>query len=506
MTEPLLQQTEYKAVIDIGSNSVRLVVFSGLSRVPDVIFNEKIMCGLGAEVGTTGAMGEDAMELAVTALKRYRHLCEQMGVVDIDTIATAAARDADNGADFVRRVQDEAGLDVKIISGDEEGRLAGLGVLAGQPNATGIMGDLGGGSLELARMKSGTIHETVSLPIGPLRLRAAYGNHLPSIKKHIQAAFEKVEWLDKASSEDIYLVGGAWRNICKLMLWERANNLTILHGYKIPHRELTTYCRRLVSLNPDDIPFANNLPSKRRDVLPIAALILSELVKFLRAKHATVSTYGIREGFVFDQLNEDERGKDPFLYSCRVLAEERCRFPEHADVIYDWTRPLFEKPVFLSNQMERLHMAICLLSDIAWRGHPDFRAEKAVELVLHGNFVSITHKERAFVAVALNQAYGAPIEALQSTRILSLLSIPEIMEARIMGSAIRLAQRLSGGAVFGLENSSMELSKRTVYLAISHKNKEILSSVVEKRFKQLAILMGKTPMIKVDNDLCDLSK
>ena len=506
MNKLLAQTTDYRAVIDIGSNSVRLVVFSDLSRVPDVIFNEKIMCGLGAEVGTTGSMGENAIEMAITALKRYRHLCEQMGVGDIDTIATAAARDADNGRDFVKRVKHECGLNVNVISGEEEGRLAGLGVLAGQPNASGVMGDLGGGSLELARVKDGGISDTVSLPIGPLRLRAMYKGHLPSIKKHIWAEFEKVDWLKSAIGEDVYLVGGAWRNICKLMLWERANNLTVLHGYKIEQREIATYCKRLVSLRSEDIPFANNLPSKRRDVLPIAALILSELIKFLRAKHAVVSTYGIREGFVFDQLDDTEREKDPFLYSCRVLAEERCRFPEHADVIFDWTRPLFYKPVLPLDQMQRLHMAICLLSDIAWRGHPDFRAEKAVELVLHGNFVSITHKERALVAVALNQAYGAPVEALQATRVLSLLTIPEIMEARTMGSAIRLAQRLSGGAVYGLMNSSLKLDKRSITLEVKSNTKAIISSVVEKRFRQLAVLMGKSAHIKCDEDITSIIK
>ncbi len=506
MTKPLAQKTDYRAVIDIGSNSVRLVVFSDLSRVPDVIFNEKIMCGLGAEVGTTGSMGEGAIEMAITALKRYRRLCEQMGVVDIDTIATAASRDADNGTEFVQRVNKECGLNVTVISGEEEARLAGLGVLAGQPNASGVMGDLGGGSLELARIKDGGVADTLSLPIGPLRLRAMYDGHLPSIKKHIRTEFEKIDWLQNAVGEDVYLVGGAWRNICKLMLWERANNLTVLHGYKIEHREVSTYCRRLISLRSDDIPFANNLPSKRRDVLPIAALILSELIKFLRAKHAVVSTYGIREGFMFDQLDEIERKKDPFLYSCRVLAEERCRFPEHADVIFNWTRPLFYKPVMPLVQMQRLHMAICLLSDIAWRGHPDFRAEKAVELVLHGNFVSITHKERALVAVALNQAYGAPIEALQATRVLSLLTIPEIMEARIMGSAIRLAQRLSGGAVYGLINSALKLDKRWVTLEVKSDTKDIISSVVEKRFKQLAVLMGKSAQIKFDDDITNIIK
>jgi len=496
MTNKNHSKTDYLAVIDIGSNSVRLVVFSGLTRVPDVIFNEKTMCGLGASVGVTGRMDDRAVDSALMTLKRFCLLCKEMGVKQIHTLATAAVRDAENGTDFVKLVDAECGLKVRVIDGEEEGRLAGLGVLAGQPNATGVMGDLGGGSLELAKVGGDGVTDTISLPIGPMRLQAMFNGKLSAIKTHLRDTFSEISWLSEKKVPNLYLVGGAWRNICKLMLWEQANNLTVLHGYRIGDTEIKAYCRRLMGLDPSDIPFAGQLASRRREVLPIAALILSELVKASRAKSVTISSYGIREGYVFDQLDDDVKTQDPFLYSCHVLAEERCRFPEHAELIYQWSKPLFDRTSLPSGDVARLHMAICLLSDIAWRGHPDFRAEKAVETVLHGNFVSVTHRDRAFLAVALNQSYGAPVEALETTRVLSLLSISEILEARIMGGALRLAQRISGGTKFGLETTSLSIEGRHLKLTASKMSEDIINDVVEKRFRQLGQLVGKKTLIE----------
>lgn len=500
MFDRLLEEEKYLAVIDIGSNSVRLVVFSNTSRVPDVVFNEKLMAGLGAEVGETGRMDTAAMNVAVSTLKRFKSLCEQMQVHEVRVIATAAVRDAKNGQKFVERVREECGLEIRIIDGEEEARLAGLGVLSGEPSATGIAGDLGGGSLELARLQDGKVQETVSLPIGPLRLMSRFGRNRSKTKKFLRQTFEGIPWLSECEGENLYLVGGAWRNIAKLMMREKSNPLPILHGYYSSRTEISSYCRRISKLDVADIPFGSSLPSRRRAVLPTAAIILTELLRAIQAKRAVVSSYGLREGLLFDTLSDEDRRIDPFLFSCHILAEERCRFTEHAKVIFDWTRPLFQRRSNDPELRDRLQYAVSLLSDIAWRGHPDFRAEKAVESVLHGNFVGVSHRDRAYVAVALNQAYGAPIDAAHLAPMLPLLKIDDVMEARMMGAALRLAQRLSGGAVKALEVSHLRLTKNKLYLVIPSEYSEIANDVVLKRVRQLAQLIGRKPKIEIMED------
>ncbi len=499
------EQKGYLAVIDIGSNSVRLVVFSGRTRVPSPVFNEKLMCGLGADVGRTGKMGADAIEMALSTLRRFKSLCEQMQVREIRIVATAAVRDAKNGDKFVSRVKQETGFDIQVIDGEEEGRLSALGVLSGQPDARGLVGDLGGGSLELARVCDGQVTNTLSLPLGPLRLISKFGDKHRHIRRYLQDQFRSIDWLSKTNGENLYMVGGSWRNIAKLMMREKSNPLPILHGYACRRGELVNYCKRLSHLDPSNIPFGGSLPQKRLQVMPVAAIILQELLSVIQAKNGVLSSYGLREGLIFDTLAADERREDPFLYSCRVLADERCRFAEHADVIYHWTRPLFKPSAQRSPKRQQMHMAICLLGDIAWRGHPDFRAEKAVESILHGNFVGITHTERAYIAVALNQAYGAPIDAPHIAHILTFLKINDIIEARMMGAALRLAQRLSGGTVSGLMVSRLRVTKTKLWLGVPSSYRDIANEVVDKRLAQLAQLMGRTSSIEFPSDLDETS-
>ncbi|WCL52813.1 Ppx/GppA family phosphatase [Gimibacter soli] len=497
MTETYAEAKSYIAVIDIGSNSVRLVVFSGLCRVPDTVFNEKIMCGLGSAIGTTGSMSEESVELAISTLKRYRALCDQMGVGEIVSLATAAVRDAGNGEDFVRRVKEECRLDIQVIEGPEEARLSALGVLSGEPSAKGVIGDLGGGSLELVRIHDGDAFERRSLEKGPLRLMSKFGDDMRAMRQHVKNSLMEVEWLDHREGDSFYLVGGAWRNIARLMMKEQSNPLPILQGYRAAGSEMAAFCDRLAMLRPADIPFGDLLNERRRQVIPVAAMILREVLRVLRPRYVIVSSFGLREGVLFDRLTPEKRAEDPFLYSCRHLAEERCRFTEHADILFDWTRPLFrsgdtERDV----DREMLHMATCLLSDVAWRGHPDFRAEKAVETVLHGNFVGVTHRERAYVALALNQAYGAPLNVPHVAGVLQFLKVEEIHEARVMGAALRLAQRLSGGAADALKLSSLTIARGKIVLSVPKSQSEIANDVVFKRLLQLGQLLGRQATIQ----------
>ena len=498
------RKTGYLAVIDIGSNSVRLVVFSGRTRVPSTVFNEKIMCGLGAEVGVTGQMAVKAMASAMSTLKRFKALCDQMQVSETIVVATAAVRDAENGSDFVARVFEETGFEIGVIPGSEEGRLAGLGVLSGEPVATGVVGDLGGGSLELARVQDGTVVNTISLPLGPLRLVSRFGSNHQRIKKHLREEFRSIPWLKGSRNNNLYMVGGAWRNLAKLMMGEKFYPLPILHGFTVTRSEMVHYCRRIGQMGAENIPFGAYLPQRRREILPVAAIILQELLSVMKAPNASISAYGLREGLIFDKLSKTEQQMDPFLHTCRVLAEERCRFAEHAEVIFDWSRPLF-RTVESTRQRTKLHMAICLLGDIAWRGHPDFRAEKAVESVLHGNFVGVSHTERAFIAVALNQAYGAPLDVPHMSQILTLLQVKEITEARMMGAALRLAQRLSGGTVAALMVSQLRVTKKYLWLGVPSHYKDITNEVVEKRLSHLARLMGRSSAVEFPPELNEIS-
>ncbi|MBL4790359.1 MAG: hypothetical protein JKY60_15410 [Kordiimonadaceae bacterium] len=281
------------------------------------------------------------------------------------------------------------------------------------------------------------------------------------------------------------------------MMREQSRPLHVLHGFKTSKTDMTAYCKRLSKLDSADIPFGGSLPPRRREIIPTAALMLLELIYATKPKEVIASGYGLREGLLFEKLKTEERKQDPFLFSCQALAYERSRFAEHASVIFQWTRPIFKPQSRNPVLRDRLQYAVCLLSDIAWRGHPDFRAEKAVEAVLHGNFVGVSHSDRAYIAVALNQAYGASIDVPHIAPILPLLEIEDVMDARVMGAALRLAQRLSGGTVKILTVSELRLSKTKLYLGIPKEFEDTANDIVLRRVRKLAQLVGRKAKIEI---------
>lgn len=491
-----LDPADYQAVIDIGSNSVRMVVFDGIQRVPDTIFNEKILCGLGAELGATGRLGARAVEQAISTLRRFRALVDQMRVQHIHCVATAAVRDAVNGADFIQCIEQECGLQVRVLDGNEEGVLAACGVLAGAPNADGLVADLGGGSLELVRVEQGKIGPCQSLPIGPLRLRALSGGDMAAVRSHVQQSLAAIDWLGQVRDKRLYMVGGAWRNLGKLLQRDAVLPLRILQGYRVGRVGLGNYCKRLSRLTSEEIPYGSTIPSRRLEILPLAALLLRELLHSSGVSEGVFSSFGLREGLIFQQLDAETRAQDPFLFSCQRLARERGRFAEHGRNLHDWTRPLFSGVRHGANR-ERLHLATAMLSDIAWRGHPDYRAEKAVETILHGHFVGLELADRAFVAVALNQVYGAPIDVPEIAPLLSMLPAEHIREARVLGAALRLAQRLSGGAVEALDLSHLDVRRGRIVLRIPDNMRDLANEVVERRLRQLGQLKARSTAIEI---------
>ena len=480
-----------KGILDIGSNSVRLVVFSGTKRVPEPVFNEKVLCGLGRGVGDTGLLSDKAITLALKSLKRFRLVADTMGISQVHAVATSAVREAKNGADFVAVAEAATGFKIHVISGEEEAELAAQGVFCGEPTAKGLVGDLGGGSLELVRVSRRRAHESVSLAIGPLMLESMFGKDFNAARAYVSAELDKIDWLHKCARSDMYMVGGAWRNISRLLLREKQEPLQILQGYRIGRKDMRRYLKVLSVMRPRDIPYAADIPSRRREVLPLAGIILDELVKKLKFSSLVLSSYGVREGLVYQSLPKKQQLEDPFLYSCRALGQERSRFPEHAEKLYAWTRPLLKAMSgSFGKSEERLHLAACYLSDIAWRAHPDFRAEYAVEQALHGHFMGVGHKGRSFVGLVLNQAYGADIEGSPIRYSLYQLEADEVHRARVLGSGLRLAQRISAGTLSLLEECDLSFDGKTVTLSASDRFTSLMGDVVIKRQKELARLLG----------------
>ncbi len=483
------------AVVDVGSNSVRLVVYDGLRRDPHVLFNEKVLCGLGAAVARSGEMEEAAMARAAGALRRFALLIEAMRVGETAAVATAAVREARNGAAFLRRIAAETGIVVRLLDGGEEARLSALGVLSGIPDADGIMGDLGGGSLELVRIGGGGIAERVTLPIGTLALLARFGDDRRAMARAVRDALEEVPWLRLERGGDFYIVGGNWRALSRLHMAQERAPLPILHGYRLPGKRARTLAKLVSRQHPESLAGVADISAGRLATVPTAALVLHRLLARMRPRAVVTSALGLREGLLFDRLSPALRTEDPFLAAAREIARDNGRFPEHGDTLMSWIDPLFDGAE--TPAMRRLRHGACLLADIAWRGHPDFRAERAVMEVLYGRFIGIDHRGRGFIALALNRAYGGDNHGPLARQCRALLEYGDEKQALRVGAALRLAQRISGGTGDLLARCPLLASEDGPVLAIAPGYEALMSPVVARRLKALNALLDRPITLRV---------
>ncbi|MGE0776665.1 MAG: Ppx/GppA family phosphatase [Sphingomonadaceae bacterium] len=472
-------------IIDIGSNSIRLVVFDGPARFPTTLFNEKVMAGLGRDLGEGGSLDAQAVERGLNALRRFRLLIDEMGVSRVRTVATAAVRDAANGQAFLDQVT-SLGFSPELLSGEQEAKLSAEGVISGNPDANGIVGDLGGGSLELVRISDGEGHERVSFPLGIFRTAALREKGPGAIDRHVEKLLRKTDWIGRGTGLPFYMVGGSWRALARLDMHLSDYALPIVHGYTMPPEEAQRLVRVLAQIAPKSLRAVEGLSASRIPSLADAAALLAVLVKHLGSNALVVSAYGLREGLLFDDLADDIRTLDPLICAAREEGRLRGRFPEHGDLLDHWIEPLFgdEGPADA-----RLRFATCLLADIGWRAHPEFRAERGLDAGLHGNWPAIDARGRAMIAHALYVNFGGtgcdPVVS-------RLCTADDIARAERWGLALRLGQRLSGGNARPLEITRLWQENGVLKLAIPSADSSFYGEIVERRLKTLAQACGCT--------------
>lgn len=488
--------TRRVGVIDVGSNSVRLVVYQSGKRVPVVVFNEKVLCGLGRKLSSTGRLDPEGVDLAILSAKRFTVLAREMGIERMDMVATAAVRHAKDGPDFVKRVSDYCKQDLRVLSGSEEARLAAYGIFAGIPDAKGLAGDLGGGSLELVSMSGGGLGDSATLPLGPLQLLDIVGGDADAAAEIIAARLAEQSWITDFKGENFYAVGGTWRALAKLHMTQTEYPLRILHYYRVGGKEMRRFAQSISAQDRDSLKLFRRVPKKRLDTLPFAALVLARVLETLRPKSVVFSALGLREGLIFNQMPADVRKLDPLIEECRAWASEQGRFAEHGDELFDWIGPLFRQE---TEQEKRLRLAACLLSDIGWRGHPDYRADLTLDQILEGQFVGLDHPGRALIALALFVCYGGSLDGNGggADRARRLLDDDQISAATRIGMSLRLGQRISGGTEGLLRRCRLDRANGELLLMVSRGSEHLVGQVAARRLKSLGDVLGLVTRVAV---------
>ena len=473
-------------VVDIGSNSIRLVVFDGLTRGAIPVVNEKELCGLGLGLAKNGRLSDAAMACTQASVARMTRLAEAMGVTRLDFLATAAMRDARNGPKFAAALERTAGQPIRVIDAAEEARLSSMGVVNGFVGANGIMGDMGGGSLELAAIKGNKIGDYATLPLGALRL-IDRGGVSKSARQWVDRKLKGVEWLGAKNPTSFYAVGGAWRSLARLHMAKTKHPIRMVHGYSLARRDVEGLCDMVANADRSSLETLPDISKRRVDLQPVAAMVLKGVLDRVAPKSVVFSAFGLREGWLYDLLDAKERARDPLLVACRDPLLVPQRSDALAELLVDWTAPLFPDETRAGHRRRR---AATLLGDIAWRDPPDHRARHACHRALYLPIGGLNHADRAYLAIALATRYGATSGSGLIAPLWPLLKHRERHDAVVLGAALRLGYAISGGAPELLRPCKLVTRNKVVKLACDRDDASMQSETVQRRYDALVHAMA----------------
>ncbi|TBW36961.1 Ppx/GppA family phosphatase [Siculibacillus lacustris] len=479
------------AVIDIGSNSVRLVVYERLTRSPTVVFNEKVLAGLGKGLSKTGHLAEASLRQALAAVKRFKHIADQAGAVSLHVLATAAAREAANGPPFVAELERICGVPISLLTGADEARLAALGIVSGMWQTDGVAGDLGGGSLELVDIRGDVIGEGLTYPLGGIRLSESADGSIRRAERIAQQVLETSPTLENLAGRSFYAVGGTWRSLAKLHMHQTDYPLHVMQNYAIPADEALELCRLVGRGAVDALPRIETISKQRRDLLPYGAVVLAQVIRAGRPKEIVLSALGLREGHLYELLDGTERARDPLIEAARELAFLRSRSPAHTAEMGPWTAGVFDAMgIDETVEEERLRLAACHLVDIGWRAHPDYRGEQSLNIIAHAAFIGVDHPGRAYLALANYYRHMGLIDDALSPRI-GMLAPPRLRDrARALGAAFRVAFVLSAAMPGIVPTTTIERRGDFLVLDLPGRLADLDGEVLQRRFRQLARLAG----------------
>ena len=491
---PEAQSLARVGVIDIGSNSVRMVIFDGAARSPAYFFNEKILCGLGMGFSETGRLHPEGKERALAALRRFARLAEAAEVSPLLAVATAAVRDTEDGLAFREQVRAETGLAIRVIDGAEEARLSAQGVLLGWPGAAGLICDIGGSSMELAELQgSGKVGHRATSDLGPLKLLGMKADK-KSLRAHIKAEVATLATGFAEGTERLFLVGGSWRAIARIDMERRGYPLKVLHEYRMTPRGILETLKYIAETDINELRGRTGTSAERMRLVPMAAEVLRALVRKLQPREIAVSSYGIREGLLYEQMSDALKARDPLIEAARHSEAQLSRMPGFGRKLYHFVEPLFPRA---KHDKKRLIRAACLLHDVSWRAHPDYRAEVCFDNATRANLGGMTHAERVYLGLALLHRYkSSRVGTGFNAELLTLLPADQVREAEILGRAMRF------GAMFAVTNLadhgalSFRPKRRELILRLhTDAARDLFGEVALARFNALAAAMDVTPII-----------
>jgi exopolyphosphatase/guanosine-5'-triphosphate,3'-diphosphate pyrophosphatase len=497
VSRAVLRDGQEAAVIDVGSNSVRLVVYRIDGRALTPVLNEKVMAGLGRDLSRSGALSKDGVEVALRAIKRFTTLIESSRIKDVFAVGTAAVREASDGRLFAQRIDDETGLKLRILSGDEEARLSALGVCAGAPDARGIVGDLGGASLELIEIDAKGPGRGETFPLGPFTLARDDPFDYDRVSAVVAGELASTRLLGKRGG-DFYAVGGAWRAIGRIDMALNDHPIGVLHHHEISRGEVLKVTDFVRKQSKRSLEKLEEAAAKRADMLPYAAVVLEQVMLAGNFERVVLSAFGLREGVLIERMSAETLATHPLIAAAEALAGRWTRTKAFGPALEKWMAPMFvgQVPIFGKRRDEVIRAAAARLADVGGPLHPDQRVEIMFDLVLRAPLAAISHAERAFLAAAIHHRYTKS-QPRHVEAYLRLLNDEQQAAAAALGAALRLGADLSGRNADLLESFDIAAVDDKLVLRVKKKVAHLVTDTASRRLDAAAQALGLTPEIKI---------
>ncbi|GAB5376858.1 MAG: exopolyphosphatase [Acuticoccus sp.] len=488
-------------VIDVGSNSVRLVLYERGSRAPATLFNEKVLAALGEGLSEAGRLSDEAMERALDAIRRFLVIAQSADAKSLTIVATAAARVAANGPEFIKEIEALTGVPVRVLAGSEEAEMAAYGVLCGFWRPDGVVGDLGGGSLELIDIGDDRLGAGESYALGTLRLKNDSGGSLGEAATIVSEQLAGSRQLTLQPGRAFYAVGGTWRSLVRLHMAMAHYPISVMHHYTVPAEEMAEFCARVITDGIDSFREANVVSKARRGLVSWGAVVLRQIIARGQPSEIIASALGVREGVIFSALSPYEQERDPLLLASEELAILRARSPQNCAELISWTSSVFAAlGIRESDDERRLRAAACLMSDIGWRAHPDYRGDQAIAIITNMALYGIDHPGRGYLASALHDRYGGMADGAARPAA-EALCLPRLAQrAKILAAAFKVAYVLAPGVAGVLPRTRVHFEDETLVLWLPKDLAALQGERPQRRLRSLARLVNAGAAIVVEGE------
>ncbi|MDV6329481.1 Ppx/GppA phosphatase family protein [Asticcacaulis sp. 201] len=456
------------AVIDIGSNSVRLVIYRVEGRSIWPVFNEKVLAGLGRDLKNTNALHKGGMRESLIALRRFKAILESYDLNGVHVVATAAIREANDGPEFVAEVQRQTGFQIRVLTGAEEAYYSAQGVRCGHADARGVVGDLGGSSLELIHLEGEALGQGITLPLGPFALGAPKPIEADKTYDLIKSHLAPLE--GRFHNAQFHAVGGAWRNLALIWMQKQNYPLHVIQQFELPAREALSISRLIASQSPSSLEKIPGVSKRRLENISYAALVLQGLIEILKFDTLCFSAYGLREGLLFDEFDASLQQEDPLIAGCAALGHRLGINDDLGPNLANWANEFYDSvnTFVIERPSQKLIRAAAQLSDIGARLHPDHRADLACDQVLRAPIAGQNHQERVFLACATYTRYSGDPYTKEPILVSRILGEDMLQQATQLGLLLRLGCDLSAKSAKLLSHA--HLRQQDLHLILSAKS------------------------------------